>query len=415
MTSDRPCLPAWLCNLAGLACSLMTVSTVAADDLQPRHVRVVWTNNPATEATISWTTDAEGVAHKVRYKTAASDDWNSAPDAKTVKYNGRLPDRQPPYAHHVRLKDLQPATKYYLTVETDGKSSPEYYFVTAPNDDQPVALLFGGDSRSGIEARKKINRMMARMVAEQSVAGRPEILALAHGGDFIVNGTDLGQWMVWLDNYELTTGGDGRLLPIIPARGNHDLGPIFNQLFDFPDDNENYYAVNLNSDVRLATLNTETSTAGNQRDWLADELTNNRWKHRWYLCQYHKPAFPAVKVPSGALTNWVPLFEQYQVDLVCEADGHVIKRTPPIKDLKVDPAGVVYIGEGGLGVGQRTPKTHRWYLQDTAEQCGSAHHVHLLTFDRKELNCRVIELGGKVFDEFTLEAKTVPPTTAAVR
>ena len=210
--------------------------------------------------------------------------------------------------------------------------------------------------------------MMARMVAEQTAAGRPEILALAHGGDFIVNGPDLGQWLVWLDNHELTTGDDGRLLPLIPTRGNHDMGPIFNQVFDFPTDDENYYALSLGSELRLATLNTETSTAGDQREWLASELAANRWNHRWYVCQYHKPAFPAVKVPSGALTNWVPLFEEYQIDLACEADGHVIKRTAPIRDMKIDPAGVVYIGEGGLGVGQRTPKTHRWYLQPTAEQ-----------------------------------------------
>ncbi len=155
--------------------------------------------------------------------------------------------------------------------------------------------------------------------------------------------------------------------------------------------------------MRLATLNTETSTAGDQRDWLASELAANRWRHRWYVCQYHKPAFPAVKVPSGALTNWVPLFEQYQIDLACEADGHVIKRTVPIKNMKPDPTGVVYIGEGGLGVGQRTPKTNRWYLQETKDNCGAAHHVHLLTFKPQQLDCRVIELEGKVFDEFTLE------------
>ena len=73
--------------------------------------------------------------------------------------------------------------------------------------------------------------------------------------------------------------------------------------------------------------------------------------------------------------------------------------------MKVDPDGVVYIGEGGLGVGQRTPKTDRWYLKDTAEQCGSEHHVHLITFYADRLEVRVIQLGGEVFDEFALKPR----------
>jgi acid phosphatase type 7 len=397
-----------------LLAAMLTQFTFAASTA-PRHVRLSWISDPATEATISWTTDGAGAAHRVRFRADNGEEWTSVECQRSEQFNGRLDDHAAPYAHHARLTDLEPATKYHVVCQSDGDSSREVNFVTAPNDDRPIALLFGGDSRSGLDERKRMNRMMARMVAEQTAADRPEIVALAHGGDYVGNGTNLEQWLVWLEDHQLTTGPNGQLLPIIPARGNHDMGPIFNQVFGYPTDDENYYAINLGSEVRLATLNTETSTAGEQRQWLASELASNRWDSRWYLCQYHKPAFPAVKVPSGALTNWVPLFEQYQVDLVCEADGHVIKRTVPIKNMKADPTGVVYIGEGGLGVGQRTPKTHRWFLQETAEACGSGHHVHLFTFSDRQLDCRVIQQDGKVFDEFTLEARRAPQTTAAVR
>jgi hypothetical protein len=93
------------------------------------------------------------------------------------------------------------------------------------------------------------------------------------------------------------------------------------------------------------------------------------------------------------------------VDLVCEADGHCIKRTPPIRGNRIDPTGVVYIGEGGLGVGQRTPKTWRWYLNTPQAKVGSGHHVQLLTFSPDELEIRVILLDGKVFDEHRLAAR----------
>ena len=120
------------------------------------------------------------------------------------------------------------------------------------------------------------------------------------------------------------------------------------------------------------------------------------------MAQYHTPAFPAVKVPSTAYANWVPLFDEYRLDLVCEADGHNIKRTSPILNNKINPDGIVYIGEGGMGVGQRTPKTDRWYLAEMADKNSSGHHVHLLTFDAEHLDVRVIRLEGETFDNFQL-------------
>ena len=386
------------------------LQTAGADDqptsgTMPHHIRVIWHENPATTAIIAWTTVEAGRSHTLEFTVGDSDEWATVECSNHQQFDGRVANGPEPYVHFVRLQDLQPATKVRLKCTSDDKVSRELHFFTAPDDDRPIALLWGGDSRSGWNERKAVNRMMADIVAEQSAAGRPEVLALAHGGDFIVRGTDLRQWLAWLSHHEQTTTSDGRLLPVIPTRGNHDMGPIFNQVFAFPKDDTNYFATSLSGSVRLATLNTETVTGGDQRDWLAEELKTNRWHYTWYLAQYHKPAFPAVKFPSGALTNWVPLFDEYQIDLGCEADGHVIKRTPPIRGTKVDPAGVVYIGEGGLGVGQRTPKTGRWYLQDTADQCGSAHHVHLLSFHPDRLEVRVIQVGGEVFDEFTLKPR----------
>lgn len=395
-------------SLAIAAVGCLMASVCGSEEV--RHVRIIWTSDPTTTATVAWTTDQSGDRSRVRIREDANDEWAEFASDRDEQYVGKIEHGKAPYLHVAHLQNLKPGTRYHVICETDNTLSSEYYFVTAPDDDQPFALLYGGDSRSGINERKDINRMMARMVAEQAKAGRPEILALAHGGDYVVNGPQLDLWLAWLTHHELTTGSDGRLVPIIPARGNHDMGLPFNQVFAFPPDDENYYAISFGKTLRLATLNTEVSTAGDQRQWLASDLEAERWQHRWYVAQYHKPAFPAVKIPSGALPNWVPLFDEYSIDLACEADGHVIKRTPPLKNLKVDPAGVVYIGEGGLGVGQRTPKTHRWFLQDTAKHCSTGHHLHLLTFDRQTLDVRVIRLGGQEYDHFTLTARDRPST-----
>jgi acid phosphatase type 7 len=401
MKSHRRSLAVVVClalfALAPLGCS-------ADEPLRegPIHVRLIWKGDAAREATLSWSTLTAGERHVAQYRAADGDEWKSLECQRSGRHQGKMNKGKRLYYHHARLTGLEPGTRYDVRCESDGKSTDAFYFVTAPAEDVPVAILFGGDSRSGTESRQAMNQMMANMMAEQSAAGRPPLLALAHGGDFMVDGRKLQQWSEWLDDHQLTTGPDGRLLPIIPTRGNHDIGPLIDEVFDFPLLDGNYYTTDLSPQVRLTTLNTEISTAGDQQKWLKRELEQNRRKYRWYVCQYHRPAFPAVKVPSIAYMSWVPLFEKHRVDLVCEADGHNIKRTSPILDNAIHPEGVVYIGEGGLGVGQRTPKTDRWYLKETATKNGVGHHVHLITFYPDRLDVRVMLLGGKTFDNFQL-------------
>ncbi|MFP6665841.1 MAG: metallophosphoesterase family protein [Pirellulales bacterium] len=356
----------------------------------PIHWRVTWREDPATKAVVSWNTIEEGAVHRLHLR---SED-GSRKEVLNCQRNGRCSgDGHPLFYHHARLSELKPATKYFVQMESDGKKSAEFWFLTAPAADKSVQLLFGGDSRSGHTQRRFMNRRMARLLKEL-----PGILALAHGGDYIVDGRRLDQWWLWMADHELTVTDDGRLLPVIPARGNHDSGPLFNEIFDFPPDDLNYYAVRLTPQVRWITLNTETSMAGDQKEWLQAELAAARPEHRWVAAQYHRPAWPAVKRPSSALQHCVPLFEQYNIDLVCEADGHNLKRTVPIRAGKQDPTGIVYIGEGGLGVGQRQPKTDRWFLQKPGMAI-PAHNVQLLTFSNDRLDYKAIGMDGATLDE----------------
>jgi len=370
----------------------------------PSGWRVIWTGDPATQATISWNTRHEGERHSVFLDTEPLD-TDRLDDARQVaaqrngRYTAGSSDVGSLYYHHARLRELEPDTKYHFVVESDGHRSPPLHFRTA-GVEPPFALLFGGDSRSDPETRREVNRLIARLIDEQK-----RLLAFAHGGDYIARGDNLDQWHQWMNDHELTVSAEGRVLPIIPARGNHDRGPLFNEVFDFPEDDRNYYALSFDSACRVITLNTETSAAGDQKTWLAGELKTARSTYDWVLVQYHRPAWPAVKSPGSAKQHWVPLFEKHDVDLVCEADGHTIKRTPPIRDGQADPTGVTYIGEGGLGVGQRTPKIEdRWWLQPPGK-AGRGHHVHLLTVGPRQLEIRVLLLEGETFDRHTLKRR----------
>ncbi|MEM8943906.1 MAG: metallophosphoesterase family protein [Planctomycetota bacterium] len=364
----------------------------------PAQWRLVWKSDPSTSATLCWSTAVAGSRHEVLLREAGVDDGVSIVAIRNGKYSATTPTL---FFHHAKLEKLKPATKYYVTLVSDGQRSPEMYFLTAPAEDLPVSFLFGADSRSGRKARQHMNRMLAGMVTESYLADRVPILALAHGGDYIYDGRDLRLWSQWMSDHELTVGPDGRMLPIIPARGNHDGGEVFNEVFAFPPNDKNYYSTDLGPQLRLVTLNTEISVAGDQQEWLQAELASARPVRRWLVAQYHRPAFPAVKQSWLNLVHWVPLFESYDLDLACEGDGHNIKRSVPIRNFKVDPTGVVYIGEGGLGVGQRSPKRDRWYLTPPQAKTGQGHHVQLLTFDRQQYTYRVVMLDGAVFDEST--------------
>ncbi|MGB7326046.1 MAG: metallophosphoesterase family protein [Rubripirellula sp.] len=365
----------------------------------PAQWRVVWTDDPATTATISWNTQSVGRDHSVRYHVKGSDEVAAVSLAETGRYTDGSFEL---YYHHVKLTDLQPATAYEIVMVSDGEQSPVFYFVTAPDTDREFSIMHGGDSRSDRDARRRMNTMISKMVEASFDNDDPsdDVLALAHGGDYVVTGPKVELWSAWLSDHELTTATDGRLLPIIPARGNHDKGKPFNEVFGFPDDDRNYYAISIGPQVRMVTLNSETSAAGDQAAWLGDELSDSRGSHRWLLAQYHRPVYPAVKTPGSGLKAWVPLFEKFNVDLVCEADGHNIKRTVPIRNGKNDPTGVVYIGEGGLGVAQRTPKTDRWFLQSPG-MADQGNHVFVLTFGKDTLRGKCVLEGGEIRDEFT--------------
>lgn len=137
---------------------------------------------------------------------------------------------------------------------------------------------------------------------------------------------------------------------------------------------------------------------GDQRAFLDKSLAANR-AMRWQFANYHRPAFPAVKKPGGALEHWVPLFEKYDLDVAFESDGHTIKRTAAVRDGKIDKTGVVYIGEGGLGVRQRTPKADRWYFK--GGKTGAGHHVQRVTVTKKKLTVETVLLDGSVFDTWS--------------
>ncbi|MBK8977264.1 MAG: metallophosphoesterase family protein [Planctomycetes bacterium] len=399
--------PLFLAALLAVVLSLASREPgAAADATGPREVRVIWTESPQTTAVVAWSTtmgdDAGFVELALDAPSLASGTDTRRVDAQACGvYSGEHDDLSDLRYHHARITGLEPSTTIWFRVTTGGVASRVLHFTTAPADDRPFAILSGGDSRSDRAMRQAMNRRL------QAIAtARPDVLAFAHGGDYIRNGLDLGQWWAWLEDHQLVTTADGRVLPVVPTRGNHEgTGPLYDEVWARPGgaQAEDWFATKLARDVLLITLNSETATDGDQRDFLAATLQAHAGVP-WKLVQYHRPIFPGVKTPGRAKSHWQPLFDEFGVRLALESDGHVLKRTVPIRgDARDDEHGVVYLGEGGLGVAQRTPEAERWYLQPPG-MSRSAHHVWIVAFGPDGIAVEAIGVDGE-----RLDTARIPP------
>ena len=383
----------------------------AQDNTSPKYPHVVWLKSPDHRATVVWMTVDKGEEHKLYFDTESHEGdldeyrYHISAQRTVAEFKDKV------WFHHAVIDGLHPSTEYHFVVETDGQASEERFFRTAPNDDRPFKLLYGGDSRSNPDSRREINKRIRALVTDDE-----QIIGLAHGGDFVAEAMVWEQWKQWLEDWQLTTTSEGRVVPIIPGRGNHEFsaGLItgktdnYNAIFGFPGgDEEDYWTTELGSQVAFITLNSNSTLGGDQRDWLDAQLDKFTDTRKWVVANYHRPAYPAVKSPGAARQHWVPLFEKYNVDLVCESDGHVLKRTVPIREGEQAEDGIVYVGEGGLGVKQRTPDD-RWYLQAPGMTM-SVHHVQLLSFGPDELDYEAIKIDGSVADSATFDKRREQP------
>jgi acid phosphatase type 7 len=219
---------------------------LSEEEHAPRHLRIIWTEDPSTNAVISWTTLHEhGKNHKVFFDTVSRGgdnlkysfqvlaSKNGAISMTDEDFKEGVPQG---YYHHADLRNLKPSTAYYFVVETDDMVSDEFYFISGPEDDSPFSLLWGGDSRLGGPEpryagrtphvdRQGMNRRIKSLMDED-----PDILGFIHGADYGTT-ADWRHLYWWFEDHEIVIGEGNRLLPLIISRGNHDMQIGFEENF----------------------------------------------------------------------------------------------------------------------------------------------------------------------------------------
>ncbi len=315
--------------------------------------RAMWRDTPATTMVIGWN-QISGSAPKIHYDTVdhgtnpAAYAFNRAPD-RSVSAKGMS-------NQYARLTGLTPNTLYYFVIADSNSTSARMMFRTAPNDDTPFTVIAGGDSRNNTSVRIAANKMVAKL--------KP--LVVLFGGDMTESDSN-SEWQAWMDHWQYTKTAEGRLIPILATRGNHELSNAsIADLFDTPTASA-YYALGFgNNLLRTYTLNSEDVEGGNQASWLGSDLAANG-AATWKFAQYHKPMRPHNSGKSegdAEYAAWAQLFYNHRVNLVVECDSHVVKTTYPLRPttasgnvqgfVRDDANGTIYVGEGTWGAPLRS-------------------------------------------------------------
>lgn len=369
-----------------LALLFISVQTFSKTD----KYRLTLRDNPATSVVIGWN-QISGTNPVVYYGTTDNKDkwdkyeWNAKPD--------RTVDFAEMENNFVRLTGLSPNTSYYFVIKDSEGLSKRFWFKTAPIEaDSRLSFIAGGDSRNNPTPRRNANLLVSKL--------KPH--AVLFGGDMTSSGTP-EQWQEWLNDWQLTISDDGRMYQLIAARGNHEkTNEMIVHLFDVPSEKVYYGITCGNNLVRAYVLNTEISIAGEQTNWLKEDLKENK-NARWKIAQYHKPMRPHVSRKAegnGQYMEWAKLFYKEDVKLVVECDAHAVKTTWPLKPstgnkseegfVRDNKKGTVYVGEGCWGAPLRPSDDAKSWTRDH----GSFNQFKWIFIDKNQIEIRTIKVDN---------------------
>lgn len=311
--------------------------------------------NPAaltTTATILWWTDVTGdstveygtttgLGQSVNVGQAASCEVGSAGTCHTVPLTG-----------------LQPNTRYYYRLLTNGvQVLATTYFQTfkIPTDTSELYFTVIGDWGQGSSAQSQIGSNMN--------ADDPP-LVMTVGDNAYTNGTQSD----WDNNVFISSWRNGILRRAIfmPTLGNHDLNNVGAANWSTsveikmhalprnadPGQEERYYSFD-DGDAHFVVLDSNPpGVNATQTAWLQNDLatTTRKWK---FVFLHHTPyscanGFASIGSDHTVRDTWGPIFENNQVDIVFIGHDHSYERSRLVNDYG-DARGTYYVMTGGGG------------------------------------------------------------------
>lgn len=305
-----------------------------------------------------------------------------------------------------QIVNLESGENYFAEVDmlVDGEllATGQLSFKTAP--EKAVAFRFGvvGDT----ESRPFVNAQLAQKIWGE----RPDFFVLL--GDITDGGQKpyKDQWTM-----EFFTGCNSLMqrIPIVPIAGNGDADLYwFNQYFN-PPSNDGYYKFSWsNADFFIlhSTQKQELAPGGKQYQWLKSELGKSKalWK---FVLLHHAPYssdeddygngwIGSTEKGDPKVRKLVPLFEEYQVDMVFFGHLHCYERSWPINDGDVDLDGVVYLEAGGGGGNLENFAPHRTFFSAKTYR---GYHYSMVNIFANILRLNTYTIEGKLIDTYEIQ------------
>lgn len=356
---------------------------VEGSDGTPEQVHLTWGEDPATEVIVSWAAAAAAVAPRVRYgETPALEKTAAAIERTYVDgLNG-----EKVFTYHARLARLRPgATVHYaVTADNDANKDRPFSaeFSTAPLGRAAFRFTSFGDlatpnthwllsspqSRFGVDAVERFQPLFHLVNGDLCYANLNHAAQPAVWREFGNNNQRSAAkrpWMPCLGNHEveLANGPQGYTsyltrytLPdnktAFPGRWYsfrigavlfialdaddviyQDCGPMLNGPEPFvPAAGTGRAAIEPGRPLYVTGY-----SGGAQTRWLEATLRATARDERidWIIAQMHQDALSSTKNGNGSdkgiREHWLPLFDQYGVDLVLCGHDHDYERSFPVR------------------------------------------------------------------------------------
>jgi len=374
----------------------------ASTDVQSTLVATWRGTDPTSSITLQWLAKGDDATESVPVTLSPTGDDGSTSEVETeIATFGDSEIRR----HRAEPTDLNSDTEYRVQI---GDTDLDPVIRTAPEKlTEPITFVEGGDLGSGESTRK---------LHEQAASWDP-LFAFIGGDLAYADGVNRRKWLNFLDMWNENMRSGDRLIPIVAAIGDHEVAasqnktandpsdaPLFNTLFDNPEREQAYWTFDAGDYLSMVVLDsTQTAEVGGaQTRWLDKRLTE-RTDRQHLMAAKHVPAYPSAKAIHALGTDairehWVPLFEEYDVDIVFEHDGHAYKRTHLLRGGETDAEnGIQYVGDGGWGQHIRDPKPDRSYLKKSE---GTNNVLEVTIRPDGTRSVRAVDPDGNTIDEF---------------
>jgi len=325
-------------------------------DKQAQYVRQMITADNATSRRIMWQVADPMTSPQIRLRLSKDKKREMLVPVQDESF---FDDGENHLQYSALLDNLAPDTAYEFAIEDGSNQSKWFPVQTTANDKSKFSMLIFTDSQSS-------DYSDWRNVAQSAMKRHPEAELFTDLGDLVDNGEDSSHWRAWFGALE----GIIDQIPFAPVMGNHEcynrdwkeqLPMAYLRYFNVPENNSTtfnryYYSFDYGQ-VHFTVLNTmerelktfKPELMTEQLQWLHKDLqnTSKTWKivlmHKDVL-QYRISHMPERKEGfSEEGEVFIPIFEQYKVDVVLTGHLHTYRNRGHIFKGKHDPQGPLYL------------------------------------------------------------------------